>query len=168
MTRSPPMQTTIACRALLAGLTLLGGCGGGGEPDPDVQQEVTRLLGDSEDDRWLALSNLQDLGPDGADAVDVLTKLLVSEKDDDMAAEIAKTLGRIGPAAAPAVPALTTLLGRKAMWPRYAAVEALGRVGPAAAPALPAVLKLTKDPDGEVAAAAREAARRLNRSRPKK
>ena len=163
MKRFQPTTKT-AGRMLLAGAVLLAGCGSR-EPDPDVQKQITRLLGDSEDDRWLALANLQDMGPDGADAVDELKILLASAKDDDLAAEIAKTLGAIGPAAAPAVPELTALLGRKAMWPRYAAVEAIGRMGPAAASALPAVLKLTKDPDREVAAAAVEAARRLNRSR---
>lgn len=166
MKRSAPPSTVVR-RAMLAAAVLLAGCGSG-EQRPDVQKQINRLLGDSEDDRYLALANLQELGADGAPAVDVLTTLLANTKNDDLAAEIAKTLGSIGPAAAPAVPALTALLGRKAMWPRYAAVEALGHVGPAAAPALPAILKLTRDPDRDVAAAAGEVARRLNRSRPKK
>jgi len=138
--------TGLARRMLLAGSMLLAGCGGA-EPRPDVQEQIALLQAGSEDERYEALASLQTLGPDGGEAVGDLRTLLKAAKDDDLAAEIAKTLGTMGPAAAAAVPELTALLGRKAMWPRYAAVEALGRLGPAAAPALPAILKLTKDPD---------------------
>lgn len=151
-------------RVLLAAAASLTGCGGDG-PRPDVQELIALVQNASDDDRYRALSSLQGLGPDGAEAVGPLRALLAATKDDDMAAEIAKTLGAMGPAAAPALPELTALLGRKAMWPRYAALEAIGRLGPVAAPALPAVLKLVKDPDRDVSAAAVETARRLNRSR---
>lgn len=148
---------------LLAAAAWLAGCGGE-EPRPDVQEQIARLQSSVDADRYEALAHLQALGPDGSDAAGDLKKLLKAAKDDDMAAEIAKTLGSLGPAGAVAVPELTALLGRKAMWPRYAAVEALGRLGPAAKSALPVVLKLTRDPDRDVAAAARESARRLQRS----
>lgn len=141
----------------------LAGCGG--KPSrPDVQEQIARLQSGADDERYEALSHLQTLGPEGREAAGDLKKLLKGAKDDDLAAEIAKTLGSMGQAGAVAVPELTALLGRKAMWPRYAAVEALGRMGPAAKSALPSVLKLTRDPDRDVAAAAREAARRLQRS----
>lgn len=148
--------------SLLAMAAFLLGCGGA-EPRPDVQEQIALLQSGSSDDHYRALANLQSLGPDGGEAAGDLKKLLKATKDDDLAAEIAKTLGSMGPAGAVAVPELTALLGRKAMWPRYAAVEALGRMGTAAKSALPTVLKLTRDPDRDVAAAARESARRLQR-----
>ena len=160
------LQTAILAAAVLASAWLTG-CGAREAP-PDVQEQIDLLRSDALDDRYRALGNLQTLGVDGQEAVAELRTLLKTAKDDDLAAEIAKTLGRMGPAAAAAVPDLTMLLGRKAMWPRYAAVEALGRMGPAAAPALPAILKLVKDPDKDVAAAARDSARRLQRSTKKK
>ena len=158
---------SIAFGLLVAAAPSLAGCSRP-EPAPDVQALITALRGEADDDRYRALSALQSLGADGREAVPELKTLLGRTRDDDLAAEIAKTLGRMGPAAAAAVPEVTTLLGRKAMWPRYAAVEALGRMGPAAAPALPAILKLVKDPDKDVAAAARESARRLQRFTKKK
>lgn len=164
----PERQPASAAAALLiAGLACLAGCGRA-EPRPDVDELITLLRGETDDDRYRALATLQELGADGGEAVPELKAMLGRAKDDTLAAEIAKTLGEMGPAASAAVPELTALLTRKAMWPRYAAVDALGRMGPAAAPALPAILALTKDPDREVAAAAVEAARRLRRSLPRK
>jgi hypothetical protein len=148
--------------SFLAAAAFLLGCGGA-EPRPDMQEQIALLQSESSDDRYRALANLQSLGPDGGEAAGDLKKLLKAAKDDDLAAEIAKTLGSLGPAGAVAVPELTALLGRKAMWPRYAAVEALGRMGAAAKSALPTLIKLAKDPDRDVAAAARESARRLQR-----
>jgi len=156
-------RQAVAAWPLVLAAAWLAGCGGE-PPRPDVQEQITRLQSGADDDRYVALSHLQTLGPEGGEAAGELKKLLKGAKDDDLAAEIAKTLGSIGPAGAVAVPELTALLGRKAMWPRYAGVVALGRMGPAAKSALPAVLKLTSDPDRDVAAAAREAARRLRRS----
>ena len=91
-------------------------------------------------------------------------RTLKATKDETLAGELAKTLGSMGPAAAAAVPELTTLLSSRATWPRYAAVEALGRLGAAAAPAFPKIAALTNDPDRAIADAARESVRRLRRA----
>jgi HEAT repeat protein len=163
----PRDQRFSAAAAFVAGAACLAGCGRS-EPPPDVNDLITSLRSETDDDRYRALATLQELGSDGAAAVPELKAMLGKAKDDDLAAEIGKTLGAMGPAGAAAVPELRALLARKAMWPRYAAVDALGRMGPAAAPALPAILALTKDPDREVAAAAVQAARRLRRSQPRK
>jgi len=160
-------QTIVAIGMCVAGAASLAGCSRP-EPPLDVRALITALHGETDDNRYRALAALQSLGADGREAVPELKTLLGRTKDDDLAAEIAKTLGEMGPAAAAAVPELTALLDRKAMWPRYAAVDALGRMGPAAAPALPKILALTKDPDREVSAAAAQAARRLRRSQPRK
>ena len=157
------LRMTIAALTMLAGMTGLAGCRRS-EPKPDVQEQIAMLQGESEEDRYLALANLQSLAADGGEAVEPLRTLLRQTKDDTLAGEIATTLGCMGPSAAAAVPELSGLLGRTTMWPRYAAVKALGSMGPAAAPALPAILRLTNDQDRDVAAAARESARRLQRS----
>jgi HEAT repeat protein len=163
----PSDHRLLVAAVLVTGAACLAGCGRS-EPPPDVNDLITQLRGETDEDRYRALAALQELGPDGAAATAELKTMLGRAKDDDLAAEIAKTLGTMGPAGAAAVPELRALLARKAMWPRYAAVDALGRMGPAAAPALPAIVALTKDPDREVAAAAQLAARRLRRSLPRK
>lgn len=152
---------------LIAGVACLAGCSRAA-PRADVNGLIALLRTGTDDDRYRALAALQELGPDGAEAVPELKAMLGRAQDDTLAAEIARTLGEIGPAGSAAVPELRSLLARKAMWPRYAAVDALGQMGPAATPALPAILALTKDPDREVAAAAVQAARRLRRPQPRK
>jgi HEAT repeat protein len=66
-------------------------------------------------------------------------------------------LGRLGPAAAEAAPALTRLLADQKPVVRCAAAEALGRIGPAAAPAQAALELALKDDSGDVRTAAAEA-----------
>ncbi len=67
----------------------------------------------------------------------------------------AEALGRIGPAAAGAVPALVKALEDRAAYVRYGAAGALGRIGPAAAVAVPALVKTAlQDPDRGVRGAA--------------
>ncbi|MBU6276196.1 MAG: HEAT repeat domain-containing protein [Planctomycetes bacterium] len=135
-----------------------------GETAPEVAEEVARLATDSETEQYTALKNLQWMSVRGAAAVPALRVLLAKTADDDLRAEIAKTLGRIGPPAEAAVPDLVKLLGSRAMWPRYCAVEALGLIGPAAVAAIPKVEPLTRDRDRDVAEAASEALQRLRRA----
>ena len=74
----------------------------------------------------------------------------------------AEALGRIGPAAAEAVPALATTLGSaKEEDVRCAAAEALGRIGPAAAVAMSALLAALRDPEKKVRRGAAEAFGRI-------
>ena len=59
-------------------------------------------------------------------------------------AAVFAALGKLGPLATPAVPALVTVLERRpsqALVVRGLASEALGRIGPAAAPAVPAMIE---------------------------
>jgi hypothetical protein len=132
---------------------------------PDLQTQIARLQGESLEDQYKALSNLQDLEGEAAAAVPELRSLLKRTKDDTLRAEIAETLRAIGPPAGDAAADLIPLLDAKEMWPRYAAARALGVMGKAALPALPKLLKLTNDRDRDVAAVAAESARRLNRLR---
>jgi len=154
-------------RCLIVGYAALalwsaGGCNRKTEL-PDLQTQIAWLQGESLDDQYKALSNLQDLEGGAAAAVPELRSLLKRTKDDTLRAEIAETLGAIGPQAGDAAADLIPLLDAKEMWPRYAAARALGTLGKAALPALPKLITLTKDKDRDVATVAKESARRLSK-----
>lgn len=98
---------------------------------------------------WLAVQQLSRLGPEAAEAVPELVKLLGG--DDRRAATFAAwALGAIGPAAKDAVPALVKALNKDwqathAKWtwcPVGFAAWALGRIGRGAEPAAPALARL--------------------------
>lgn len=148
------------------GLVAVAGCGGD-EPLPDVAAQVARLQADDEDGQWAALKNLQWLGPKGAEATEPLRVLLRAADDEDLRAEIAQTLAALGPAASAAAPDVMPLLDSTTAWTRASAAEALGGMGAAALPAGPKLANLVRDRDPDVAAAAREALRRLRRLKKK-
>ena len=77
---------------LAAALCSAGGCGRKTDL-PDLQTQIDRLKGESSDDHYIALSNLQKLQTQAAAAVPSLRALLTSTKDDTLRAEIAQTLG---------------------------------------------------------------------------
>src|SRR5262249_26281037 len=62
----------------------------------------------------------------------------------------AYALGRAGPAAAPALDALTAALDDADDTVRYHAVHALGKLGKAAKPAIPALVKMLKTARAEL------------------
>ena len=68
-----------------------------------------------------------------------------------------QTLARLGPAAAPALADVTTVLNDTRPLNRYLAVETLAAIGPAAAPSLPALRERLQDDDALVRTAAAEA-----------
>lgn len=84
-------------------LALATGCRRG-ETAPEVAEEVARLATDSETEQYTALKNLQWMSVRGAAAVPALRALLAKTAADDLRAEIAKTLGRIGPPPRPPCP----------------------------------------------------------------
>jgi HEAT repeat protein len=81
----------------------------------------------------------------GGAAVSELTRILSEGTSDTQHVYAAQTLGRIGPAAAPAVPALTQALTSEYTHVRLAAAEALAALGEAAAPAIPVFVVLLSD-----------------------
>jgi HEAT repeat protein len=101
----------------------------------------------------IAVQAIRTLGPDGAEAVpELLAGLARLPRWNE---EICRALGRVGPAARPAVGALRKELVTEFAW--RDAAEALGRIGPAAADAVPdltAMLKLTDEEHRGHAAAA--------------
>jgi hypothetical protein len=70
--------------------------------------------------------------------------------NSNLKAAAAVVLGRIGPDARDAVPALIELLGDEDLSVRELATVVLGRIGPDARDAVPALIKLLGDEDGEV------------------
>ena len=74
----------------------------------------------------------------------------------------ARTLGRIGPPAGAAVPALEAALGDVESAVRMHAARALGRIGSEARPAAAALQRATGDPDESVRNEARQALDRLH------
>ncbi|MGH3054985.1 MAG: HEAT repeat domain-containing protein, partial [Gaiellaceae bacterium] len=127
--------------------------------DPDARLAALHALGqiDPHDDELIAADIAALNAPDdikrqhamtaiaafGAAAVPRLTSALSGPEQGATAA--AETLGRIGPAAAAAVPALSRLLDDPRRYVRRCAVRALGQIGPPAADAVPALLALLQD-----------------------
>lgn len=79
------------------------------------------------------------------DVVGLLIRAL-GKNDDDIRVAAARAVGRIGPRAAAAVPALMGTLGdEKNFRLRYAALVALAGLGPKAAPAVPLLSRVLED-----------------------
>ncbi|HXT00562.1 MAG TPA: HEAT repeat domain-containing protein [Elusimicrobiota bacterium] len=79
------------------------------------------------------------------------------------AVEAEYMLGRIGPRAAPAAPALLErLVASRDLDVRYEAVRALGRVGTAATPAVPAIAAAAGEADSDMRTAVAEALGRID------
>lgn len=89
----------------------------------------------------------------GEPAVEGLRDLLDEEKEN-IRAEAAMALGRIGPASEPAIPALINLLGEESDRIRQEAAIALGSIGPAA---IAPLLDVTDHPNPVIRARAVEA-----------
>ncbi|HET7293561.1 MAG TPA: HEAT repeat domain-containing protein [Vicinamibacteria bacterium] len=143
---------------------LLGGrdpAGALGDPSPAVRRAAARALGAQgarepvsalfealgdprEAVRWAAARALDKIGATPAD-VSRLEKALRND-DPYVRSFAAYSLGRLGEAAAPAVPALIDAYRREEKEGRGAAVVALGALGPAAAPAVPALVEGLANP----------------------
>ena len=105
--------------------------------------------------RMAAASLLWQFNPDGVEgkaAISAYAELL-TEDGWQIRYNVARTLGSIGPKAAPAVPNLIKLLDEKPGMPRSEAIATLGRIGPGAKPAVPALIKELKVAEGDRLAA---------------
>lgn len=126
----------------------------GGEPFVSALRGV--LIEDHVDVRdpvWI----LEASGFKVADVVAELSSLLPA-LDAPAAVEAEYILGRIGPRAAAAAPALTERLAASPdLDVRYEAVRALGRLGPAAKSAVAAIAAEAAEPNADLRAAAIEA-----------
>ncbi|NQU21814.1 MAG: HEAT repeat domain-containing protein [Candidatus Nealsonbacteria bacterium] len=100
----------------------------------EVVEGLIKALADEEARHWACVV-LTEIGPDAADAVPALVKLLETEKDTnhlDLRREAILALAAIGPKAAPAVPELTAALDCVKRINSGAAAYALGSIGPEA------------------------------------
>ena len=104
--------------------------------DPEVQIAAARAL--------------FNLGPEAKDAVSALLETLNSSKDDQVRGQIVTTLGQIGAASKPAVPAIMETMKAKEL--RGKAMVALGNIGPEAKEAVPALAENLEDRDNRIAA----------------
>ncbi|OHE82926.1 MAG: hypothetical protein A3G75_03290 [Verrucomicrobia bacterium RIFCSPLOWO2_12_FULL_64_8] len=100
--------------------------------------------------------------------IDALARVLLdSAKDNTAKGEACQQLMELGPAAAPAVPALVALLKSKDEVLRDYAVTTLGRIGPAAGPAIDALRDTSAhDPSPAIRGLAREAIDRIGTGQP--
>jgi hypothetical protein len=104
------------------------------------------------------------IGPWAADAASALGQALRNERSRWGSYEMAEAISKMGPAAAPAVPALVEALDIDDwFWfVRRNAILALGAIGPAASDAIPALERL-RDSGDEYAGVRRAAARAIKR-----
>jgi HEAT repeat protein len=114
-----------------------------------------------EEVRESVVAALEELGPAPPSDVPALVSLLASPHSD-VGYWAATLLGRLGPDAATAVPALTaTLSGSAHLAVRQRAAWALGEIGPAAAAARDALAKASKSDDPRLARLAQQAINQL-------
>jgi HEAT repeat protein len=115
---------------------------------------LTLLKDEDPRTRQRAIHIVSQLGPRGEEAVPILVDIVLHDPSECFEVPVstmaAEALGRIGPAARAAVPALTQMLeDDQPTMPTgipkslFAAV-ALGKIGPAARPALPALRRLVE------------------------
>jgi HEAT repeat protein len=103
--------------------------------------------------RWAAARTLGRLAPAGAEkAVPELATLMSPQEDLSVRLMVADTLGKYGPAARGAVPALGAAVTRSDVELRVGILKALEAIGNDAAPAIPAIAWGLKDESSQVRA----------------
>ena len=110
-----------------------------------LASKLASLLTDADElTRFAALQAIATLGPDAAVARDAVVKLL---DDPAMVSDAADALGRMGPAARPALKRLAELLKAEPIALRWAAVRAMSQIGgEEAAPAVDFMIGQLKTP----------------------
>lgn len=130
-----------------------------GEERPQLLAEVARLLVDPKDDvRQAAATALAGYG------TAAVPHLIVALGEGSTAWMAARALGRIGPEAIDAVPALARALESNSRRTREAAATALGGIGPAAASSAEALARLLYDKSEDVRETATRALVRIGRA----
>jgi len=145
------MKRLVSLAILLSGAALVLGQEEGTYRGKPVAAWTARLADADLRARWHATYALGQIGPDAADAVEPLSRIVADKYDYEyVRGGAAWALGRIGPGAEPAVPRLVDTLESKPQpvaSVRRTIPEALGHIGPAAKPAVPVLLALLDDED---------------------
>jgi HEAT repeat protein len=115
--------------------------------------------------RGYAFQVLSMVGPDAAEAVPEVSRLLDSS-DGDARRDAQFALAAIGPAAAPAVPQLSQSLSSENEEVQYSAIYALGRIGEQAKDACPELMKVLEREEEFPRIAALWALSRIDPGRP--
>lgn len=99
-------------------------------------------------ERFQIADAFEKLGPNAKDALPILVQRLRAKDLDQIKPQpVLTVIGNLGPAAAPAVPALLDLLDQKRSIFRNQVIDVLGEIGPAAKPAAPRLISLLEDPN---------------------
>jgi lysophospholipase L1-like esterase len=115
---------------------------------PAGRERLFAVLRDaSEPVRWAAARALFTSGVSSADVTRLAA--LLESPDSYVRGFAAFALGELGPAAAPAVPALVAALSLEDGFDRGGSASALARIGPQAGAAVPALLEGLASPDGD-------------------
>ena len=107
--------------------------------------------------RGAAIHGLMLLGPDAAEAVPALIKILDKERFSSLSSDAARALGQIGPVTPEIIPALIEALDDKYSLTREAAAEALGQIGPITPEIIPELVGALGDSEAIVREAAAQA-----------
>ncbi len=127
----------------IAAAEILGEIGPDAEDTKEAVSALVKSLGDSQP-KVLQVAVINAIGKMGSRAKDAVKTLntKLSDRYGNIRLAAAEALGKIGPASAPAVPALVkTAVGDSEIHVRLAAIKALGEIGPNAKAAVP-VLKV--------------------------
>src|SRR5438874_1724976 len=134
---------------VLCGLSLVV-APAGAQDKTDVKEKIAALLKDlkSNDDmvRYEAITALAEYGPDAADAVPILVKLL-EEPNEELRVAATLTLGKIGKSA---VAPVAALLNNPDVDIRCYALWTLGNIGPAAKDTAPRALTALNDKEASI------------------
>ena len=129
--------------------------------DKPLEYWVAALRSPDAATRAEAVDAISEASPRTRKTVDLLLNALSAESDTTLHPVFAQALGRLGEAAAPAVPRLAALLRDDHLAIREAAAVALGNIGSAASAAVPDLARALRDCCHDVRAEAAEALGRI-------
>ncbi len=112
----------------------------------EATPDVLRILESGPSRRDFAVRTLGAIALPSQTVLDALSGVL-ADPNRTTRENALQALGKLGPAAAPAIPRIRPFLKAGDAFARHAAAEALGSIGPAAANAVPDLIALWRDPD---------------------
>ncbi len=120
--------------------------GESGRYEHSARYWINELKSSDTASRLKATQALGEMGPDAAEAVPALAKVMREDPEGKVQNDAALALSKMAPASAAAVPDLIAVLDGQDYWIRMNAVNALSRLKTDARAATPALIKAIKDP----------------------